>query len=403
MGIIRAITSAASGTLADQWAEVIEPEMSPGVIATGGIAVRKNDRRNQNRKGTDNLITDGSIVHVPENMFMLLVDGGKVIDYSAEAGYYEVRNDKAPSLFNGQFRETLADAFARVKFGGVTPFKQDVRFINLSEIKDISFGTPHPLNYFDNFYNAELHLRAHGFYSIRVVNPLKFYVEVARDQRILTVDNLRQVYQAEFLSALQSTIGKMSVDGMRISHVSSRSAELSKYMADVLDESWENLRGMHIESVGIASISYDEQSRKLIDMRNKGAMLSDPTIREGYTQGAIARGIEAAGSNSGGSMAGFMGIGMGMQAGGGFTAAASMANQAQAQAQTQQAAEQVPQQQAAPPADGWPCSCGHAASGNFCSGCGSKKPERPAGGFCSECGAQLAPEAKFCSGCGTKL
>lgn len=61
-----------------------------------------------------------------------------------------------------------------------------------------------------------------------------------------------------------------------------------------------------LASVGIASISYDEESTKLINMRNQGAMLSDPTIREGYVQGSVARGMEAAGSNAAGSVSGFM-------------------------------------------------------------------------------------------------
>ena len=72
--------------------------------------------------------------------------------------------------------------------------------------------------------------------------------------------------------------------------------------ADILDEEWKQNRGVEIASVGIASISYDEESTKLINMRNQGAMLSDPTIREGYVQGSVARGMEAAGSNAAGSV-----------------------------------------------------------------------------------------------------
>ena len=83
---------------------------------------------------------------------------------------------------------------------------------------------------------------------------------------------------------------------------------------------------LEIQSVGIASISYDEESTKLINMRNQGAMLGDPSIREGYVQGAVARGIEAAGSNANGSMAGFMGVGMGMNSTGSFMNAASASN-----------------------------------------------------------------------------
>lgn len=79
----------------------------------------------------------------------------------------------------------------------------------------------------------------------------------------------------------------MSVDGIRISHVASKAMELAQYMGEVLDESWNEKRGMKIESVGINSISYDESSKQLIELRNKGAMLSDPTIREGYIQGLL--------------------------------------------------------------------------------------------------------------------
>ena len=44
---------------------------------------------------------------------------------------------------------------------------------------------------------------------------------------------------------------------------------------------------MEIQSVGM-TVSYSEESQKLLNMRNEGAMLSDPTVREGYVQGAVA-------------------------------------------------------------------------------------------------------------------
>ena len=115
----------------------------------------------------------------------------------------------------------------------------------------------------------------------------------------------------------------MSADGIRISFVPSKSRELGRYMADTLDEDWRKMRGMEIQSVGVASISYDEESQRLISLRNQGAMLSDPSIREGFVQGAVAEGLRSAGANQGGAMAGYMGMGFGMQAGGGFMQAAS--------------------------------------------------------------------------------
>ena len=209
-------------------------------------------------------------------------------------------------------------------------------------------------------------------------------------------------------------------------------------MAETLDEEWNRLRGMEIQSVGIASISYDEESQKLINMRNQGAMLGDPSVREGYVQGAMARGFEAAGSNGSGAMAGFMGMGAGMNFGGGFMGAASASNLQQMQ--MQQAARQgyaapqggyapgqangapqggyaqqptqmnaapqggyaqpagqnaAPQGSAAAPAESWTCECGNVNHGKFCSECG--KP-RPAGPWTCSCGT--VNTGKFCSECG---
>ncbi len=130
---------------------------------------------------------------------------------------------------------------------------------------------------------------------------------------------------------MQTSINQMAADGTRISFVTSKSRELGRYMSDTLDEEWNKLRGMEIQAVGIASISYDEESQKLINLRNKGAMMGDPLVREGYVQSTIAEGLKNAGGNANGALAGFMGMGMGMQSSGSFMGAASNTNMAQMQ------------------------------------------------------------------------
>lgn len=421
MGIIKATMSAIGGALGDQWLEVLEADsMGDTTLFTKGVKVRRGDSRNQNKKGTDDIISNGSVIHVYPNQCMLLVDGGKVVDFTAEEGYYKVDNASAPSLFAGNLGSTLKESFSRIKFGGVPSTSQKAYFINLQEIKGIKFGTRNPINYFDSFYNAELFLRAHGTYSIKITDPLKFYSEVIpKNADRVEVSQINEQYLNEFLEALGAAINSMSADGVRISYVVSKSRELSRYMQTELDEDWKALRGMEVLSVGLGGISYDEKSREMIDMRNQGAMLGDASIREGYVQGAVARGMEAAGSNANGSAQAFMGMGMAMNAGGGFMSAASASNQAQMERDRQAAP--------AAPANGWTCSCGQTNTGKFCSECGSPKPA-PAGTwtcacgavctgkfcpecgsprpavewFCTECGAKNDAGAKFCSECGTK-
>ena len=406
MGIIKAAADLVKGNLGDQWLEVYEAEnMGDQTVFTRGVQIR----RGQNTKGTDNTVSNGSVVHVYDNQFMILVDGGKIVDYTAEPGYYTINNSALPSMLNGQFGDSLSEAFKRFKYGGQTPTKQKVYFINLQEIKGIKFGTRQPVNYFDSFYNAELFLRAHGTYSIKITNPLQFYAEaIPKNTDHVEIDEINEQYLSEFLEALQSAINQMSADGIRISFVSSKARELGKYMAGILDEEWNQMRGMEVQAVGI-SISYNEESQKLINLRNEGAMLSDPTIREGYVQAAAARGLEAAGSNANGAMAGFMGMGMAGNIGGSIVGNASSVNMAQMQ-MNQQAQNNMNQmnmgmgqmnqsnmevqpqpQQAA----GWTCSCGQVNSGKFCSNCG--KPAPSADWTCS-CGQ--VNTGNFCSNCG---
>lgn len=398
MGIVKAITNAVGGALADQWLEVYEADnMGDQTVFAPGVLIRKG----QNTKGTPGTVSNGSIVHVYDNQFMLLVDGGKVVDYTAEPGYYKVDNSSLPSLFNGQFGDTLKETFSRIKFGGETPTSQKVFFINLQEIKGIRFGTRRPINYFDSFYNAELFLRAHGTYSIKVVNPLKFYAEaIPRNKEHVNIDEINEQYLSEFLEALNTAINQMSADGQRISFVTSKSRELGKYMSGVLDEEWTQTRGMEIQAVGIASLSYDEKSEELINMRNQGAMLSDPTVREGYVQGAMARGLEAAGSNANGAMAGFMGMGMASNVGGGMMGAASATNLSQMQMQQQQNPTPQTPVQTPSQAAGWTCSCGNVNTGKFCNECGKPMPA-PASAWVCECGA--TNNGKFCGNCGKPM
>ena len=420
MGLIKAIKETIGGSLGDQWLEVIEPEdMGDQTVMTGGVRTGKG----ANKRKAQDVISNGSVIHVYEGQFMMLLDGGKIVDYSAEPGYFTVDNSSMPSMFSGSLEEALASSFDRFRYGGASPVAQKVLYINLQEIKGIRFGTRSPINYFDRFYNAELFLRAHGTYSVRITDPIKFYGEVLpKNQDQVEIGEINEQFLFEFLEALQAAINRMSADGVSISYVPSKSRELSRYMADTLDEDWRKQRGMEIQSVAIASVSYDEESQKLIHMRNQGAMLGDPSIREGYMQGAVARGLEAAGKNGAGSAMGFMGMGMGMQAAGGVLSSASRTNRQQMREEGRKDGPSVPGKNGDEGEDVWTCTCGRKNTGKFCSECGKPRPrtdtwicscgQENTGKFCSECGkprprtdtwiCSCGQEntGKFCSECG---
>ena len=428
MGIIKAALNAVGGGLADTWLEVIEPsDMGMTTVFAPGVAKAQNDKRNSNVKGTSNTVSNGSIIHVYEHQMMILVDGGAVVDYTAEPGYFKVDNSSMPSMFNGEFGANVKETFNRIKFGGVTPGTQKVFYINTAEMSGIQFGTKIPINYYDANYDMDLNVRAFGRFGIRLSdNPLEFYQKVVPTENVtnsipLDISILTEErYVMELLDALQQALTEISTYNVRISQISTTKNRemLRKIMSDQLDETWRVQRGMTITEIGL-NVSYDDETRKILSERNKGAMLKDANIREGYVQGAVARGLEAAGSNANGSMAGFMGMGIGMNAGGGFMGAVSNNNmqaaQMQQQAAQQQAAQQQAAQQQASPAPaspdpaasaadaGWTCACGKTGNvGKFCAECGNPKPAPTDNGSwtCPNCGAKNT--GKFCAECGAK-
>ncbi|MBR1390160.1 MAG: SPFH domain-containing protein [Lachnospiraceae bacterium] len=407
MGIIKAAGQAIGGALSDQYLEVIQAhDMGDQTVFTTGELIR----RGQNVKGTVDTVSNGSYIYVNHNQFMMLVDGGKVVDYTSEPGYYKVDNSSLPSLFNGQFGDTLKETFDRIRFGGETPRMQKVYFINLQEIKGLKFGTHNPINYFDNFYNAELSLRAHGAYSIKIVNPLQFYEEVIpKNKDKVEFPSIAEQYMEEFLQALESAINQMSQEGERISYIRGKEREIAKFMSETLDEEWNQMRGMEIQAVGFTT-SYDPESQKIINMRNQAAMMgSDPNVLRGMAVQNITEGIKNAGSNSAGAMTGFMGVGMGMNA---FNSSMDSLNQMTGGMMSPNgtnpggggpAGGATPQGAAPQQAGGWTCECGTVNQGKFCINCGKSQPAPApaAGGWTCACGA--VNTGKFCSECGKPM
>ena len=395
MGIIRAAINAVTGGLADSWLEVIEPSpMGNNDVLVPGQAVDQRGR-SQNKKGGENLVSNGSIIHVYDKQFMILVDGGKIVDYTADPGYYKVDNSALPSLFNGQFGDSIKESFSRIKYGGISSTSQRVFFLNTAEIKNIKFGTQNPVQYFDNFYESELFMRLHGTYSIAITDPFKFYMQVipkeciTENRKFTFAPPAIQQYNDEFIAELGTAFNNYSADGFRISHIASKTKEMAKYMAQALDEDWNQLRGFQVVSVGMQLPSYTDESQQIINERSKMtsqvSYLKDAANQQAYMAKSVGEGISGAGNNPGGAAIGFMGMNMAQNMGAGV-----MGNYMQNP------------QYAQPQQGGWQCECGATNTGKFCSNCGKPKPEAPKGRFCTNCGAQLAEGAKFCPECGTK-
>lgn len=342
MGIIRAAATAVSGSLAGQWLDyIVSGRMDNNILMTRGVRVVKT--KNGNEYTPIHTITNGSKIMIAPNQLMILCDGGQIVDYCASEGYYEVYLSTAPSMFNGELSSAVRETFHRIRYGGQPSASQEVYFINLQEIKNLKFGTRNPLQYFDNFYHAELFVRCHGTYSIKITDPLKFFEEVVpRNASYVSTQVLSDQYLEEFLMALQSAVSIMSQDGVRISNLGARSMDIISYLDRQLDTIWKEQRGIELISVGIGNISYDEESRQLIHIRSRNAMLNpDSNFHSDLSQ---------------------------------------RDNSVQLQ-------------------KSWACQCGSENYGNFCAVCGRAKPDASQ---CWVCGCGLTNTGNFCTKCGKR-
>ena len=181
MGLIRAGLNAAGGVLADQWKEFFTCDaMSEGVLALKGK--KSGGRRSVNNKGSDNIITTGSVILVADGQCMMIVDQGKIVEFAAEPGEYTYDASTSPSVFSGSFGDSLGKSInefgKRFTFGGEPAKDQRIYYFNTKEITGNKYGTPSPIPFrvVDNNVGLDMDVRLRCFvvFSYRICDPVLF-------------------------------------------------------------------------------------------------------------------------------------------------------------------------------------------------------------------------------------
>ena len=429
MGLLKAGIGALGGVLADQWKEFFYCE----ALDMDTLVVKGSKRvggRSSNTKGSDNVISNGSVIAVADGQCMIIVEQGKIVEVCAEPGEFVYDSSTEPSIFAGKLGTSILDTFKaigkRFTYGGDTGKDQRVYYFNTKEIMGNKFGTPSPI-IFEVMnkrigFSRTVNVRCNGVYSYIITNPLLFYTKVCGNvEQAFTRDQIDEQMKAEFVSALQPAFGALAEMELRPAQLPAKVNELKRAMNEALQYEWVESRGISVEKIALNPITLsDEDMKKIQEMEDSMSYGSNAAMMAGRMTTATANAMEIAAGNSAGAMTGFMGMGMaGSAMGGGFNAAQNFYQMGQ---QQQQAAP------AAPAAEGWKCSCGAIATGKFCPECGSKKPEPQAadgwkcacgavnsGKFCAECGSPKPAEAsgwtcscgmtntgKFCQNCGSK-
>ena len=374
------------------------------------ILIQKGRKRDQkgNNKGSDNIISNGSIVVVNEGQCMILVDQGKITEVCAEPGEFVYDASTEPSIFYGNLGENIKNSFIqlgkRISFGGEIPKDQRVYYVNLLEIRNNLWGTAGTFPFFIHDkvtgFQGDINIMCNGEFTYTIVDPVRFYTFHAGNVRDeFSKKEIHSILRSEFMTAFQPALGTFSEVGLRYSQITTLTDKLTEQLNIQLSEKWLELRGIKVASVTINTIKATPEDEERIKKFQDVAVYTNVNMAAARMATAQANAMEAAASNEAtGPMMAFAGMNMAQMTGG------MNANSLFAMGQQQQAAAPMQPQAAvvgaaAAPA-GWACACGTTGNtGKFCMNCGQPKPADADGWTCS-CGA--VNKGKFCQECGAK-
>ena len=359
MGFIKAFTGALGGVFADQWLDflTVPSGISPTAAFFPAVHEGRNAGRGSNTKSSENIISNGSKIVVPDGYGLVSFQDGRITGFVAEPGGFEFRGQdpSSQSVFagDGVFGQVIHNTWERIKFGGRPGAMQQVFFVNLKEIPDNRFGTQSEIYWDDAYLSAQVGAITRGSYTLRIIDPLLFIstvipgATIANNQVFDFADFDNPVTDqlfTEVVSSLGAAFSKYTNDPgreNRITRLQQDSVGFAKSLSEAVEENyqWRSGRGLLIERVALAAIEYDEDTRALLsDVKKADALRGDRGAS--FMQQSVARGIQSAGETGGGQ--GLVGMGIGVPMMGGMMGGFQQPAQQPAPAQTAQPEQTAP-------------------------------------------------------------
>ena len=330
MGFIKAFTGALSGTFADQWLDFYVPKAGvPATAAVFGAEKKEKDNgRGENTKGSENIITNGSKIVVPEGTALITLQDGAITGCITEPGgfiySYDDQNSKSFLGGDGFFSSTLKTSWERFKFGGIPASEQIAIYVNLKEIPGNKFGTQSEIYWDDAFLGTQVGALARGTYTMKIIDPILFIKSFVPAEYLrpgaevfdfADMDNPagEQLFN-EVVGSLSAAFSNYSNDpsrGNRMAKIQGDQIGFAQSLSQAVEEGygWKSGRGLEIVKVAITAIEYDEDTKKLLSDVKKADALSGARGNS-FMQQSVARGFQAAGEQGGGSGMAFMGMGI---------------------------------------------------------------------------------------------
>ena len=332
MGFIRAALSAGLNSFNDskfKEAVVLPDQVSADVMAIKGQLLTKDpDGGSRQSNQNTGLLTDGSVVIVPQGYVAVLVNNGTFLGDVLEAGSHEWRaGDNAWLLEKGGIKGTWENFKNRFSFGGQVITRQEIIFIRMQPIAGNKFGTQNAVEYFSERYQQMLNIRFYGLFDIKVADPVLFYVSSISQQieehkpftlQDIAQGTLRQNISPKIAIAIAKYTNENRVDIYSLNANQDTFNELAK---QEVNKVWTGLYGIEATNILLEDLSYDQESLELVRKLDSELVAMKYNTIEIEERRARNEALIAAANNegNGNGMNMFMGMNLGQTLGGQLT------------------------------------------------------------------------------------
>lgn len=274
-GVVDVAKSAGINSINDskfKEAVVLPEHVSSDALAVKGILLTK-DPDGVSRQGNQHtgLLTDGSVVIVPQGYVAILVNNGTFLGDVLEAGSHEWRSgDNAWLLEKGGIRGTWENFKHRFSFAGQVVTQQEIIFVRVQPIAGNKFGTQNAVEYFSERYQQLLNIRFYGLFDIKISDPVLFYVSSISQQidehkpftlQDIAQGTLRQNISPKIAIAISKFTNEYRVDIYSLNANQDTFNEIAK---QEVNKVWTGLYGIEVTNILLEDLSYDKESLEIV-------------------------------------------------------------------------------------------------------------------------------------------
>jgi len=351
----------------------------------------------------------GTQLVVNESQEAIFFKGGKALDIFGP-GTHTLKTKNLP----------LISKIVGLAFGGDSPFKAEVYFVNKAVAMDTKWGLQ-PFNLVEPNFQVPIPVSARGSFAIKVEETRTFVTQVVGTMPDVDANLVQKYFKGLITENVKDAVGTISRD-QDISPVALETIvkQVSDAVKSIVSQKMEKY-GVLLDIFAIEALPLidddprvkqviedirkimveDLAERKRLQRRAehldvyKTERVYDTTEKAAESLGAGGGGGGGAGSDIMGAMAG---MGMGAALGGGMGKAMGDAMQGT----TQQAQQQTPQQSTTKCPK---CNADVAPGTKFCNNCGSATGQSASQTNiktveCDKCSHEFPASAKFCPECG---